>query len=52
MKRSPVKSVDTLLKTIPDGAAVLVLFVGGGIVTTKGTFLLLTGVFTIFPVPS
>src|ERR1700674_2344742 len=43
MKRSPVKSAALALKTIPDGAAVAVLFFGGGIVTTNGTF---------FPLPS
>jgi hypothetical protein len=49
MKTSPVKSVAVPLKTIPVGAAVAVLLVAGGIVTTNGTFFV---TFTIFPLPS
>src|SRR5580658_1571027 len=49
---SPPKSVVVPLKTMPDGAAMLVLFAGGGIVTTKGTCFLPSVTLKIFPLPS
>jgi hypothetical protein len=49
MKTSPLKSVAVPLKTIPVGAAAAVLLVGGGIVTTNGTYFV---TFTIFSLPS
>ena len=51
-ERSPPKSAVVPLKTIPDGVADEVLFIGGGIVTTKGTFLPLAVTVKAFPVPS
>src|SRR5579863_10332693 len=52
IKRSPPKSAVTPLKPSPDGAATALLPLGGGIVPTKGTFLLPAGTVKIFPLPS